>query len=205
MIEHINLIPDEMRERKRAGRKRPLIIGLLILYFLGLGVVYFYEKAKVNGRLDKLEQVRKQSDDLIVQNTKYKEVIERVNLAQKREEEIKKSIEVIGSILDSRIYWSDVLRSITHIIPDGIWFASIVTYDLTDQAKAKVPLSGKGVKFSGTALSNSRIAEFIFAIENSHFFGNVLLTYSQKREFQGKDLYDFEVTTELKEKAGKRN
>ncbi|MBI5047646.1 MAG: PilN domain-containing protein [Deltaproteobacteria bacterium] len=205
MIEQINLISDETRERKRTGRKRPLIIGLLVLYFLGLGGVYFYEKAELNGRLNKLEQVSKQSGGLIAQNTRYKEVIERVNLAQKREDEIKKRVEVIGAILDSRIYWSDVLRSITHIIPDGIWFTSIVTYDLTDQVKVKALLSGKGVKFNGTALSNSRIAEFIFAIENSHFFGNVLLTYSQKREFHGKDLYDFEVTTELKSKAGKRN
>lgn len=209
MIEHINLIPDEIRERKEAGQKRPLIIIFLIFYFFGLGAVYFYQKAKINGRLDNLEQIKKQNNELIAQNTRYKEAIERIGLVQKKEEDIKKRLEVIDSILQGRIYWSGILRGITHIIPDGIWLTSLSTYDLTDASKASAPragqlpaesIRGKGVKVTGTALSNSRIAEFIFAIENSQFFGNVLLAYSQKRELQGKDLYDFEITADLKER-----
>jgi len=200
MIERINLIPDEIRERKKAGQKRPLIIIFLVFYFIGLGAVYFYQKAKIHGRLDNLEQIKKQNSELIAQNAGYKDAIERIGLAQKREEDIKKRLEVIDSLLQGRIYWSGILRGITHIIPEGIWFNSLSTYDLTDASKASVPRAGKGVRFTGTALSNSRIAEFIFAIENSQFFGNVLLAYSQKREFQGKDLYDFEITADLKER-----
>jgi len=58
--------------------------------------------------------------------------------------------------------------------------------------------AGKGVRFTGTAFSNSKIAEFIFAMENSRHFGNVILDYSQKRTFQDRDLYDFEITADLK-------
>ena len=209
MIEHINLIPDEIRERKKAGQKRPLIIVFLIFYFFGLGVVYFYQKGKINGRLNNQEQIKKQNSELMAQNAMYKDAIERIGLAQKREEDIKKRLEVIDSLLQGRIYWSGILRSITHIIPDGIWLTSLSTYDLTDASKASAPragqppvesIRGKGVKVTGTALSNSRIAEFVFAVENSRFFGNVLLAYSQKRELQGKDLYDFEITADLKER-----
>jgi len=88
MIERINLIPDEMLIGKKAGQKRPFIIGILILYVLGLGAVYIYQKAKVKERLNNVEQTRRQRDELIAQNARYREVIERINLVQKREEDI---------------------------------------------------------------------------------------------------------------------
>lgn len=209
MIERINLIPDEIQRKRRAGQKRPLTIFLLVIYVFGLGGLYFYQHTKVKGRLNNMEQVRKQRDELIAQSARYKEAIERINIAQRREEDIKKRLEVIGALLEGRVCWSEILRNITHIVPNGIWLASLSTYDLakgSGNAQADpagglssgASIGGKGVKFNGTALSNSRIAEFVFAMENSQFFRNVLLSYSQKREFQGRDLYDFEITADLK-------
>lgn len=215
MIERINLIPDETRKKIRAGRKRPLVASLLIVYVLALGAFYFYQKSEIGGRLADIDNAKKQRDELIAQSVRYKEVIERVNLTQRREEDIKKRLEVIGSLLEGRIYWSEALRDITHLVPDGIWFESLSTYDMAKgggniqvestagqpsnvSTGGKSAFGGKGVKFNGTALSNSRIAEFVFALENSRFFGNVLLAYSQKRELHGRDLYDFEITADLK-------
>ena len=200
MIERINLIPDEMLIGKKAGQKRPFIIGILILYILGLGAVYIYQKAKVKERLNNVEQTRRQRDELIAQNARYREVIERINLVQKREEDIKKRLAVISSLLEDRVYWSEILRNTTHRIPDGIWLTSLSTNDL-GKGSGKPPAEstgGKGVKFNGTALSNSAIAAFVFALENSSDFGNVVLAYSQKNEFQGRDLYDFEISADLR-------
>lgn len=195
MIEQINLIPDEIMRKKKAGQKRSLVLGILILYVAGLGMIYFYQKAKIKERFDNTEQARKQRDELIAQNARYKEVIERINLAQKKEEDIKKRLAVIDSLLQGRVYWSEILRGVTNLIPDGIWLTSLSTYDVPQSSASG---GGKGVKFNGTAFSNSRIAEFVFTLENSRFFKNVLLAYSQKKELQGKDLYDFEITAELK-------
>lgn len=200
MIERINLIPDEILIDKKAVQKRPLIISVFVIYFLCLGAVYIYQKAKVKKRLNNVEQARMQRDELIAQNTRYREVIERINLVQKREEDIKKRLAVISAILEERIYWSEILRNLTHRIPDGIWLTSLSTNDL-----AKVPgkspadsIGGKGVKFNGTALSNSAIAAFVFALENSSDFENVVLVYSQKNESQDRDLYDFEISADLR-------
>ncbi|MBI3398087.1 MAG: PilN domain-containing protein [Deltaproteobacteria bacterium] len=192
MIERINLIPDEVRNKKKAAQKRPLVIGLLVFYILGLGAFYFYQKAKIKERLHKIELMGKERDTLITQNARYKEIIERINLTQKRGNEIKKRLDIINVLLEGRVYWSEILRSITHIVPDGVWLMSLSTYDIS-----KGP--GKGVKCSGTAISNSGIAEFVFALENSQFFRNILLNYSQKRELQGRDIYDFEITADLRE------
>lgn len=200
MIERINLIPDEILVDKKAVQKRPLIISVLVIYSLCLGVVYIYQKAKVKKRLNNVEQARMQRDELMAQNTKYREVIERINLVQKREDDIKKRLAVISSILEERVYWSEILRNLTHRIPDGIWLTSLSTNDLA-KAPVKSPadsIGGKGVKFNGTALSNSAIAAFVFALENSSDFENVVLVYSQKNESQDRDLYDFEISTDIR-------
>lgn len=200
MIERINLIPDEILVDKKAVQKRPLIISVLVIYFLCLGAVYIYQKTKVKKRLNNVEQARMQRDELIAQNTRYREVIERINLVQKREDDIKKRLAVISSILEERVYWSEILRNLTHRIPDGIWLTSLSTNDLAKEP-GKSPadsIGGKGVKFNGTALSNSAIAAFVFALENSNDFENVVLVYSQKNESQDRDLYDFEISTDIR-------
>lgn len=200
MIERINLIPDEILVDKKTVQKRPLIISVLVIYFLCLGAVYIYQKAKVKKRLNNVEQAKMQRDELIAQNTRYREVIERINLVQKREDDIKKRLAVISSILEERVYWSEILRNLTHRIPDGIWLTSLSTNDLAKEP-GKSPadsIGGKGVKFNGTALSNSAIAAFVFALENSSDFENVVLVYSQKNESQDRDLYDFEISTDIR-------
>lgn len=200
MIERINLIPDEILVDKKAVQKRPLIISILVLYFLCWGAVYVYQKAKVKKRLNNVEQARMQRDELMAQNTRYREVIERINLVQKREEDIKKRLAVISSILEERVYWSEILRNLTHRIPDRIWLTSLSTYDLAKgEGKPQTgSIGGKGVKFNGTALSNSAIAAFVFALENSSDFENVVLVYSQKNESQDRDLYDFEISADIR-------
>jgi len=125
MIQGINLIPDEIRRRKRTGQKRPLIISLLVVYVLVLGMVYFYQKSGVNSRLGRAERMIRERDELAANNVKYKEVIERVNTIQKKEADIKKRLEVIDALLKSRIYWSEILRSMTQIIPEGVAQESI--------------------------------------------------------------------------------
>jgi Tfp pilus assembly protein PilN len=192
MIEHINLIPDEIRGKKKDRQRRFLIIGILVLYIIGLGVIYLYQELGIRGQMDKIEEAKKKRDELMARNADYNKAMERITFLQKREDEIKKSINVISSLLEGRIYWSGILRNLTHLIPDSVWFTSLSTYDLTNG-------KGKGIKFNGSAVSNSGIAEFVFALENSQFFRNVLLGYSQKRELNGKDIYDFEVTVDLRE------
>src|SRR3990170_5626226 len=137
MIQGINLIPDEIRRRKRRGQKRPLIISLLVVYVLGLGIVYLYQKSGVNSRLGRAERMMRERDELAANNAQYKEVIERVNTMQKKEADIKKRLEVIDALLKSRIYWSEILRSMTQIIPEGVWLMSLSTYDLEVTADLK--------------------------------------------------------------------
>src|SRR3989304_9841249 len=110
MIQGINLIPDEIRRRKRTGQKRPLIISLLVVYVLVLGMVYLYQKSDVNSRLGRVERMIRERDELAANNAKYKEVIERVNRMQKKEADRTTTRETLDAFLKSRIYWSEILR-----------------------------------------------------------------------------------------------
>lgn len=190
-IEWINLLPEEIERARRKAQLRPILIGLLLFYMAVLGSSYLYQRSQIDRALGHLTGLKKEKDTLIAKNASYKEVIDRINLTKQRENEIKKRLDVIGSLLEERIYWSRVLKGITYLVPEGLWLTSLSTYDLSKGV-------GKGIKFTGMALSNLEIAQFIFAMENSPIFGKVSLVYSQKKEFNGKDYYEFEISTELK-------
>ena len=51
----------------------------------------------------------------------------------------------------------------------------------------------KRVRVMGSATANKAIADFIFTLENSGFFSSVTLAYTQKRELQAGQAYDFEL------------
>lgn len=190
-IEWINLLPEEIERARRKAQLKPILVGFLLFYVTILGSSYLYHRSQIGKALVQLKGLKKEKDTLIAKNVSYKEVIDRINLTKQREGEIKKRLDVIGSLLGERIYWSGILKGITHLVPEGLWLTSLSTHELSKG-------TGKGIKFTGMALSNLEIAQFIFAMENSPIFGKVSLVYSQKKEFKGKEYYEFEITTELK-------
>lgn len=191
MIEWINLLPEEIEMARRKAQLKPILIGFLLFYMAVLGSSYLYQRSQIGRGLGQLTGLKKEKDTLIAKNASYKEAIDRINLTKQREDEIKKRLDVIGSLLEERIYWSRILKGITYLVPEGLWLTSLSTYDPSKDV-------GKGIKFTGMALSNLEIAQFIFAMENSPIFGKVSLVYSQKKELKGKDYYEFEVSAELK-------
>ncbi|MBI5286666.1 MAG: PilN domain-containing protein [Deltaproteobacteria bacterium] len=191
MIERINLLPDEIKRARRKAHIRSSIIVFLVIYVAVIVALYLHQRGQIRNGLSHLEGLKREKDLLIEQNIKYKEVIDRISMIKQKEGDIQKRLEIIGFILDERIYWSRVLRAITHLVPEGMWLTSLSTHDLPKG-------TGKGIRFTGLALSNLHIARLIFAIENSPFFHKVSLSYSQKKEFKGREVYDFEITSELR-------
>ena len=114
---------------------------------------------------------------------------------EERNKDIEKRMKVVGSIVSSKIYWSEILRRITLLIPEDLWFTSLSSYNLEDESSNKATIMG--IKINGTAFSNRHIAQFIFSLENSSIFENIFLTYSAKRTLSERDFFDFELKADI--------
>lgn len=91
--------------------------------------------------------------------------------------------------LEKRFYFSDVLRELTFIVPDGLWLT-----DLSLQSQQ--PGAVLTVSMKGHARLNQSIAAYVLALEKSRWFTEVFLNYSREVEAGG-DLLDFEITAQM--------
>lgn len=194
MIERINLIPAEIKLQRLITRARSLLKPAFILFVLVLAAIYIYQNGVIKDMNRRLLMLESERGVLINQQNRYREILDKTRLLQKREADIKKRVEIIYGLLEYQIQWSAVLKFLSDNMPKKIWLTSLSSSDVE---------SKKIMQFAGTSMNNSAIAEFIFILENSRYFDNVNLGYSQKRDMPERVLFDFEISTEIKASKSK--
>ncbi len=194
MIERINLIPAEIKLQRLITRARSLLKSAFILFVLVLAAIYIYQNGVIRDMNRRLLMLESEKVVLINQHNRYKEMLDKTRLLQKREADIKKRVEIIYGLLEYQIPWSAVLKFLSDNMPRKVWLTTLSSSDVE---------SKKIMQFAGTSMNNSAIAEFIFILENSRYFDNVNLSYSQKRDMPERILFDFEINTEIKASKSK--
>jgi Tfp pilus assembly protein PilN len=197
MIERINLIPAEIKLQRLITRARSLSRPAFILFVLVLAAIYIYQNGVIRDMNRRLLMLESERGVLINQQNRYREILDKTRLLQKREADIKKRVEIIYGLLEYQIQWSAVLKFLSNNMPKKIWLTSLSSSDVDNGESKKI------MQFAGTSMNNSAIAEFIFILENSRYFDNVNLGYSQKRDMPERVLFDFEISTEIKASKSK--
>ncbi|MEE9613790.1 MAG: PilN domain-containing protein [Thermodesulfobacteriota bacterium] len=192
MTEGINLIPDEIKRGWRLRRVRFVLGCMALIYLAALAGVYLYQGQRIAGREAELESLEAQRTTLSARNTEYPGLVRQINAVRKKEAALKRRLDIISSLVSGRISWLAVMKVLSLSIPKEVWLRGLATADADGKG------GDKEVRFIGTAISNTAVADFVFVIENSPYFHDIGLSYSQKREFKGRALYDFEAVAKLK-------
>jgi Tfp pilus assembly protein PilN len=188
-VKGINLIPDEVKREWRRKRLKSVFIVLAVLYLGALVFVFLNQRSTLNARTAELKTLTLQKEQLVEKSASYVELRTKLDGIRRSESALEKRFALAGVIAAKRISWSVVLKRLSRDIPGGVWLRSLST-------------SGDGpektVRFLGTATSNMAVADFVFTLENSGYLVDVDLSYSQKRDFGSKTVFDFEVAAKLK-------
>lgn len=75
-------------------------------------------------------------------------------------------------------------------MPEGLWLRGVSSSDAEG--------GGKRIRVLGSAAANRAVADFIFTLENSGYFSNVTLAYTQKRDLERAHVYDFELNMNIR-------
>jgi len=184
MIKGITLIPDEIKREWLRKKVRKTLIAAATAYIILLGSVFFIQRGSLEAKGAEAIAVAAEKERVISKGSGYAELAMRLQQAKQSEAEIAKKLSVTAGL--SRTAWSQVLKRLSHDVPQGVWLRGISTADLTGGG-------AKRVRVMGSATANKAIADFIFTLENSGFFSSVTLAYTQKRELQAGQAYDFEL------------
>ena len=112
--------------------------------------------------------------------------------------------QTLARTLSERVRWSQLMREVSLIIPEGVWTTGMVSV-LPPPRKKGAPPQGKGtpdktkagqkVKIMGEALSQEQLTLFLSTLDRSPLLEESMLTHSRK--IDGEVL--FEIVVRLKQ------
>lgn len=188
MIRRINLLPEELRPVNKRGFYF-IAFSSSIVYIIVLCLITLNQGATVKTLRSRMETGQKRMTVMSAQNTKYKEVIDKINLTDSKKKEMEKRISLVKTLSSGRVLWSEYLYEIANITPYGVWMTGISSAD-----EAKGDGKVKRIKINGMALSSGLISDFMSAVDSSPHFGSVALVSAQNTDYQGREAYSFEIT-----------
>jgi len=188
VTEGINLIPDDIRKGWRRKKLRKALIVAVAAYFLLLGGVLVQHRSALAAKRVEAARAQAEKEALLSKGSGYIELSKRLQAAKQSEAELSRKLGATAGL--SRTAWSNVLKRIGNDVPEGLWLRGVSSSDAEG--------GGKRIRVLGSAAANRAVADFIFTLENSGYFSNVTLAYTQKRDLEGAHVYDFELYMNLK-------
>ncbi|MBE9529427.1 MAG: PilN domain-containing protein [Proteobacteria bacterium] len=196
MIKGINLIPAEIQANWKRRKVRAVFYTAAAIYILLLGALYYNIHSGVVAKRIKLANLEERKLSIELQGAQYQSLTATIAGINNNERDLKKRLDLASGLTRDRVLWSTVLKRMSNDLPNGIWLKSITTSDAPSKAGAGA--GDKQVRLLGSGITPGSVSDLIFTLENSGYFSNVQLAYTQKKELEAGTVYDFEVITRLK-------
>ncbi|MBI3607713.1 MAG: PilN domain-containing protein [Nitrospirae bacterium] len=161
----INLLDDLLRD----GRPQPGKWFLFAAAGVGILAPFLVWGLQVwaAGRLDpQIVQMRSTRDHLTQEVAQRRQVLQESDARQARLTE--ERIQTAG------IPWSEVLRELSLVVPDGVWLTQF------EEIAPQENTTDIAVRIQGVAASQGGVAELLVRLETAHHLAQPQLVYSQR-------------------------
>ena len=179
----INLLPRKLRPREL--RLDLLFKNKLLVAGAALGILLLLSFSTLSLRMGnytrKINRVRKQIAG-------HEAALVQAGKIRRQEKILRDKNTLLVQLIAGRFLWSEVLREMGGVIPEGLWLKELVL----GKAEEGIP---EEVVVKGAAFSNQLIAQYMIALENLPYFENVDLIFTNK----GESAIDFEIKGNLQQ------
>jgi Tfp pilus assembly protein PilN len=156
----INLLPKEISKKAAMRKKVLMVAGIIVLFIALLAGNYLMKVAKLtglNGDIDKIEAELK----------KLAPVVQKVNTIKAQKEALNNKINVINTLLESRLLYPKFMERFSSELPISVWLVTLNT--------TVIP-GGLKLDFGVLARDNYAVADTINILENSKYYHNIEFT-----------------------------
>lgn len=164
MKKTLNLLPVDIGVKLPPARKKTYYLflgtGVYILLIIGLWFSNILETRKIDIELKKLDSIKKELSN------KLSAIPRVVATGPSLEQEITEAMKKTPP-------WSRIVSEISLIVPEEVWLSSI---------DAKGEKEGMMTVIKGFSLTQMGVAKFISSLEDSNYFENVEIVFSQMGE-----------------------
>ncbi len=168
----LNFVPKIQRKHPIYNKRNYTILGstLFMLVFGSVNLGIYLKLA------EKREAVRSIASINLDLNEKIQ------SLSHSSAESLSVKDAAVRQALEDKIYWADAFKELSMIVPSNVW--------LTEFQSSMV--DGKRVmNITGQSSSNKKMSEFFSALEQSYFFRDVQMRFSEKLGQFSPDLFRF--------------
>ena len=189
MIEGVNLIPDEIRRRWRIERFRKSLVVAAVIYLAGLGLVFAQHKSDYIDKGAEEQRLERAKAAIMGKRAEYTAYLSIIERDKRKSAEAKARRSSLSGLIEKRTSWSTLLKILSHEAPSRLWVRGLTTSG---------PKGNKTIRFVGSALQSSKATEFAFTLQNLRYFKDVKLAYIQGRDVGDGQVFDFEISADLK-------
>lgn len=181
MVEHVSLLPPEIKAARQLQQKLKNVLRILLIVLLAVVLVCLFLFAGsflVRQELKSLQNEREMVEQQVELLKEYEELYNQ--LSAKRS--------LVGEAMGTYPNWGVLLRDIAGVLPAGSW--------LSDMAVAYTGESGT-MTMRGWAYTHSGVAEMLEKLDSLEQLEEVQCRTSNTTDYEGQDAVQFEVESEL--------
>ena len=168
----INLAPGERQERSRARAlsaptiaaswlpRSPAFLGGVAGIILLLLAVFFYF-----GERRALAQTEVAIEEAESDSTRLHDAVVRVRALEEAQAMLAGRVEIMEQVVDGRLYWIDLMESLSDALPENTWLEKIDQQDLDPDQ----------IRIAGGTFTNAAITDYMRGLEASPELSSVTL------------------------------
>jgi type IV pilus assembly protein PilN len=172
----INLLPKKV-SKKKMGLLQHLIFTAALFAVLLIGIGYFW--VSLNG---KVSDLRRQVTVAAAEKERLKDVNTQKNTYEKNIAKLKNKLDIITQIQEARFLPIRLFDEMTLVLDRDtpVWLN-------------KLAMEKDRISIEGYSLSNPDLANFVTKLENTPFYKNVDLIYSEKVVKDKREIFQFSL------------
>jgi Tfp pilus assembly protein PilN len=205
LMRAFNLVPrEEAKSRQSRGGAVPVAVALVGVVLLGgLATVYLSASTGVTDQRAEVEDLRSR---VAAAEAEAAPEAAAPSLDPALVDEKRARTAALSGALAGRTAWDRVLRSLSLVLPEDVWFTGVLGSSVVPEqpadpaAPAAVPL--KTVTINGFALAHAQVAQFLSRLAVVPELGSVQLLSSTVTKLGEREVVQFSIVAAVKDGGG---
>ncbi len=174
----INLLPVRVSKKKTVGKQQLLLFALVVV--LGFIGNFFWASSRASELAAREAKVRSLKDEI----AQLDRIIGEVKNIKDQQAALREKLDILAQLKANRSGPVRVLDALASLTPKRLWLT-------------KMEEKGNVVSYAGAASTIDDVSEFMTALKQNPYFGNVELQKTSSKVERGMDIVEFTLTASL--------
>jgi type IV pilus assembly protein PilN len=184
----INLLPREARKRVGIGEQIAVIVLVLVATVVGIGMYWRYLDGVIEQKEADIVKTQERLDEL-------QKVIDEIKAFEQQRAALEQKLEIIATLEKEQQMPVHLLDELYQTLEEDMWLQSVGQNQSLASTEANVNIQA-------TALSNPVVSNYLRNLQNSPYFQNVELLFSQGTRIGNREVRNFQVQARLSVEKG---